>query len=82
VREIFGVKNISPMLVRLRVLFHQLGSFLSAAGFGGYLFDRTGSPLQLVWLIRDSGLSVNFRGWVNLPIDDGPVKRAGRRCWA
>ena len=72
VAGIFGVKHLA-MLSGFVFFFHQLGSFFGS-WFGGYIFDRTGS-YQLVWLIA-IGLSV-ISVVVNLPIDEGPVKRAG-----
>jgi MFS family permease len=72
VAGIFGVKHLA-MLSGFVFFFHQLGSFFGS-WFGGYIFDHTGS-YQLVWLIA-IGLSV-ISVVVNLPIDEGPVKRVG-----
>jgi MFS family permease len=73
VAGIFGVKHLAT-LSGFVFLFHQLGSFFGG-WLGGYIYDHTGS-YQLVWFIA-IGLSV-ISTVVNLPVDERPVKRAGK----
>ena len=70
IAQIFGVRYLST-LTGIAFLFHQVGSFLGV-GFGGYLFDATGS-YRLMWLLTIAmGVVAAIMNW---PIDDRQVVR-------
>ena len=70
IAQIFGVRYLST-LTGIAFLFHQVGSFLGI-GFGGYLFDATGS-YRLMWLLTIAmGVVAAILNW---PIDDRQVVR-------
>ena len=70
IAQIFGVRYLST-LSGIAFLFHQVGSFLGV-GFGGYLFDATGS-YQLMWMLTIAmGVLAAILNW---PIDDRQVVR-------
>jgi MFS family permease len=70
IAQIFGVRYLST-LTGIAFLFHQIGSFLGI-GFGGYLFDATGS-YRLMWLLTIAmGVVAAILNW---PIDDRQVVR-------
>jgi MFS family permease len=70
IAQIFGVRYLST-LTGIAFLFHQVGSFLGI-GFGGYLFDATGS-YRLMWLLTIAmGVVAAILNW---PIDDRQIVR-------
>jgi len=70
IAQIFGVRYLST-LTGIAFLFHQVGSFLGV-GFGGYLFDATGS-YHLMWLLTIAmGVIAAILHW---PIDDRQIVR-------
>lgn len=72
--QIFGVRYLST-LSGIAFMFHQIGSFLGV-GFGGYLFDATGS-YHLMWVLTIAmGVVAAILTW---PIDDRQiVRQAGK----
>ena len=70
IAQVFGVRYLST-LTGIAFLFHQIGSFLGI-GFGGWLFDTTGS-YTLMWILTIAMGIV--AGVLNYPIDDRPLRR-------
>ena len=68
--QIFGVRYLST-LSGIAFMFHQIGSFLGV-GFGGYLFDATGSYQSMWMLTIGMGLVAAILTW---PIDDRQIVR-------
>lgn len=71
VAQIFGVAHLS-MLGGFIFFSHQVGSFMGV-WLGGLLYDRTGS-YDIVWYLA-IGLGV-LAAIVNLPVREGPIRRA------
>jgi len=70
IAQIFGVRYLST-LTGIAFMFHQIGSFLGV-GFGGYLFDATGS-YHLMWMLTIAmGVLAAILNW---PIDDRQIVR-------
>lgn len=68
--QIFGVRYLST-LSGVAFMFHQIGSFLGV-GFGGYIFEATGS-YNVMWMLTiGMGVVAALLTW---PIDDRPVVR-------
>ena len=71
--QIFGVRYLST-LSGIAFMFHQIGSFLGV-GFGGYLFDATGS-YQVMWILTIAmGVAAAILTW---PIDDRQIVREAK----
>ena len=68
--QIFGVRYLST-LSGIAFMFHQIGSFLGV-GFGGYLFDVTGSYQSMWMLTIGMGVVAAILTW---PIDDRQIVR-------
>ena len=71
VAHVFGVRYLA-MLSGFTFFSHQIGSFLGA-WLGGKLYDVTGS-YDIVWYLSIA-LGV-IAGVINLPIDEGEIRRA------
>lgn len=70
IAHIFGVRYLST-LTGIAFLFHQVGSFLGV-GFGGYLFDTTGS-YTIMWILTIAmGVLAAILNW---PVDDRQIVR-------